>query len=48
MNGPWQFMPAVYEPSVLELSSSDIVAARTPDDLPHVVHAKIQSYNLIK
>jgi hypothetical protein len=47
MNGPWQVMPVVYEPSVPQLSSPDIVAARTPDDLPHAVHAKIQSYDLI-
>jgi hypothetical protein len=47
MNGPWQDMPAVHEPSVPNLSSTDIVAARTPDDLPHAVLAKIQRYDLI-
>jgi hypothetical protein len=47
MNGPWQVMPVVYEPSVPQLSSPDIIAAHTPDDLPHAVHAKIQSYDLI-
>jgi len=51
MNGPWQDLPAVYGSSVRRLSSPDVVAVRTPGDLPHAVYARIQKlqpYHLIE